>query len=109
MQKIFVLFALLLTLSGCSIFQVHKMNIEQGNIVEPAMVNRLHLGMTESDVKNIMGSPILLNTFADNRIDYVYTFKSGDGSKQTEKYVTLIFRNHRLNKIDGNMYSQFMR
>lgn len=94
----------MMTLSSC----IKKMDIEQGNVITPEMTNRLHTGMTEQQVKSIMGTPMLLNTFNDNRIDYVYTFKPGHG-KMTEKYITLIFRNHRLQKISGNLYSQYMQ
>jgi len=104
MKKLFLSLALLAALSGC----IHKMDIEQGNIITPEMVSKLHTGMTEDQVQAIMGTPMLLNTFNDNRIDYVYTFKPARG-KLTEKHITLIFRNHRLQEIGGNMYSVYMR
>lgn len=91
-------------LAGC----VHKMDIEQGNVITPEMVSKLHTGMTEEQVKSVMGTPMLLNTFDDSRIDYVYSFKPAYG-QTTEKQVTLTFRGHRLQQIGGNMYSQYMR
>jgi outer membrane protein assembly factor BamE len=104
MKKIFLMLMSVFALSAC----VHKMDIEQGNIITPEMVSQLHVGMTEEQVKNVMGTPTLLNTFDDNRIDYVYTSKPAYG-KFVEKNITLIFRNHRLQEIGGNMYSQYMR
>ena len=104
MKKILSIFITVIVLSGC----VHKMDIEQGNVITPEMVSKLHNGMSEEQVKSIMGTPMLLNTFDDNRIDYVYTLKPAYG-KLTEKNITLIFRNHRLQEIGGNMYSQYMR
>jgi len=91
MKKTLFAMITIAALSGC----VHKMDIEQGNIITPEMVNKLHTGMTEEQVKNIMGTPMLLNTFDNNRIDYVYTYRPAY-DKTTEKNVTLIFRNHRL-------------
>lgn len=106
MKKILslLLCASFFVLSGC----IHKMDIEQGNIITPDMVSKLHTGMSEEQVKNIMGTPMLLNTFDDNRIDYVYTYKPAHG-EMTEKNITLVFRNHRLQQISGNMYSQHTR
>ena len=104
MQKLLAICAVLLTLSGC----VTKMDIEQGNVLNDEMVRRIHTGMSEGQVKDILGEPVLVNTFNDNRLDYVYTFKPGYGAT-TEKYLTLIFRNHRLDSIQGNMYSTFMK
>jgi outer membrane protein assembly factor BamE len=104
MQKIILLLmTVFLSLSGC----VHKMDIEQGNVITQDMVNKLHVGMTQDSVRNLMGSPVLVNTFSTNRADYVYTFKPGRG-QFTEKYITLMFSNGRLEKIEGNMYSQYI-
>jgi outer membrane protein assembly factor BamE len=74
------------------------MDIEQGNIITPDMTQRLHTGMTEYQVKKVMGTPVLVNTFSDNRMDYVYTFKPGRG-KMTEKQITLVFRGGILREI----------
>ena len=106
MRKIFSVLLLGLMLSGCMF--VHKMDIEQGNVYTPEMVQKLHIGMTKKEVIEIMGTPVLMNTFDDNRIDYVYTYKPAHGD-MTEKNLTLIFRNHRLQQISGNLYSQYMR
>ena len=103
MKKIFALFAALCTLSAC----VHKMDIEQGNIITQDRVNKLHPGMTVTEVKDVVGTPMLINTFDNNRIDYVYTYQPGRGER-TEKYITLNFRNNRLQEISGNRYSQFI-
>ena len=106
MKKILLpgIFACIFALSGC----IHKMDIEQGNVITPEMVANLHTGMSEEQVKNLMGTPMLSNTFDNNRIDYVYTYKPAHG-KMTENNITLIFHNHRLQQISGNMYSQYMK
>lgn len=99
MKQILTALLISLLLSGC--FLVRKIDIEQGNVITPGMVDRLHTGMTKAQVKEIMGSPILMNTFSDDRVDYVYTTKKGN-SKMTEKYVVLTFSHGALQKISGN-------
>lgn len=74
------------------------MDIQQGNVVTPEKVAQLHPGMSEARVRDIMGTPLLLNTFNEQRVDYVYTFKRGHG-QMTEKKVTLIFNRGRLKEI----------
>ncbi len=96
-----VLSALLL-LSGC----VHKMNIQQGNIIEQDSVNKLHKGMSQEEVRALLGSPVLINTFRDNREDYVYTNKPGYG-KGTEKNITLIFQGDQLREISQMTEQEF--
>lgn len=102
MKKLCGVLLLGLMLSGCMF--VHKMDIEQGNVVTPEMVAELHPGMSEKQVRDVMGSPILLNTFNDNREDYVYTYKPG-GGKMSENNVVVMFRNGRVRAISGSMYS----
>jgi outer membrane protein assembly factor BamE len=88
MRQFLILILVGFSLSGCNF--VHKMDIEQGNVYSPSMVSRLHTGMTKAQVQNIMGAPVLLKTFDENRVDYVYTFKTGN-QPMTEKRVTLTF------------------
>jgi len=94
MQKIFLTLTTALLLSGC----VHKMNVQQGNIIEQDKVSKLHAGMSEEEVKSLMGTPVLINTFKDNRVNYIYTNKPGYGAG-AEKIVTLLFQGGRLKDI----------
>ncbi len=107
MRKLLGAFTLLLALSGCSFLHIHKMDIEQGNVITPEMANKIHVGMSKDQVKEILGNPILVNVFDNNRIDYVYTYKPGYGQID-ERYMTLLFSHGRLVHIRGNMYSEFI-
>lgn len=100
MKKIIslVLMGCLLSLSGCSLFRIHKMDIEQGNVFTQEDVSRLHKGMSESQVKSIMGTPTLVNIFTPNRMDYIYVWRPGYG-QVTEKRVICLFQNGRLTDI----------
>lgn len=108
MRKILLAMLACLLLSSCTYLHVHKMDIEQGNVLTQEMVNRIHTGMTAGQVKDILGEPVLTNVFNSNRMDYVYTYKPGYG-KGVMKYLTLIFKQGRLNEIRGNMYSEFLK
>lgn len=100
MQKNLAILILTALLTSCA--WVHKNDIEQGNVFTPDMVDLLHSGMSFSDVKAVMGSPMLLNTFADDRVTYVYTLKPG-GRQMTEQYVILNFSHGRLQSIEKNL------
>lgn len=108
MKKLLTLLAILIPLSGCSYLHVHKMDVEQGNVMNAEMVDRVHIGMTPAQVKEIMGTPVLINVFDTNRKDYIYTNKPGHG-EFTEKYISFVFTNGRLSSIRGNLYSQYIR
>jgi len=97
MRNVFIYIIIAIALMGC----VRKIAIEQGNVMTPEMASQLHNGMTRAEVESVMGTPMVRNTFRENRVDYVYTYKLGHES--TEKRLTLIFQNDRLVSISGNV------
>lgn len=100
MRQWLILSSLLLTLSSCAYFQPHHLTIEQGNLYTEQTLQRLKLGMTTAEVKDILGNPLLVNIFADNRLEYVYTLQKG-GEAMHGKRVTCIFNQNRLRQINA--------
>ncbi len=98
MKKSLILILIASTLSGCSWLRPHKMDIEQGNIIMPQDTSKLRIGMTESQVQAIMGTPVLMHIFTADRMEYVYTSKKGY-NKMEEKRLTCIFVHGRLREI----------
>ncbi len=95
MKNLITLALLTALLSGCVLFRPHKQDVEQGNIFSQEQVARLHTGMSEDQVKEIMGDPLTLNIFEDNRMSYIYSMQPGYGD-MTLKRVICIFNNGRL-------------
>ena len=65
-----------LTLSSCSSW-VFRYDVPQGNYLEQKSIDKLQVGMTKEQVKFILGSPVVIDTFNDNTWSYVYKLKSG--------------------------------
>ncbi len=84
---------------------VHKIDVQQGNVVTQDMVNQLKTGMTRSQVQFIMGSPLVVDTFHQHRWDYIYYFKPGYGDA-TEQRVTLLFNDDSLASITGSVHPE---
>lgn len=99
--NILALFTLILSLSAC----IHKVTIEQGNVITQDMINQLHPGMTSDQVQFIMGHPVLVETFEANRADYVYTLQT-NGILTSKKRITLLFKDGRLTSIDGTLHPE---
>ncbi len=102
MKKIIPILFIACALTSCSLVPVQKMDIEQGNFITQENVNKLHLGMTTKQVKEIMGTPELLNTFTANRVDYVYTNEPGNRTR-VERSLVLTFYKKKLTNIYWNM------
>jgi len=81
---------------------VHKMTVQQGNIVTEEMVDRLELGMTKSQVRFLLGTPMLTDLFHTNRWDYTYTIRRAH-DKMAMTHLTLLFEADRLVKVQGDL------
>jgi outer membrane protein assembly factor BamE len=98
MKKLISLTILAFILSGCVLFHPHKQDVEQGNIITQQEVERLHTGMSEAAVREIMGDPVSLDVFSENRLSYIYTMQRGYGN-MTIKRVVCVFSHGRLVEI----------
>lgn len=87
--------AALALLAGCG---VHKIDIQQGNVVDEAMLKQIHTGMSKRQVKFVLGTPMLEDPFHTDRWDYVYLF-SKDGTTKDKRHLTLYFKDDTLDKI----------
>jgi len=94
--KTITVITLSLLLTAC----LYRPNIQQGNVVTSDMVAQLKTGMTPEQVKYVMGTPMLVNTFDPNRWDYVYTFRKGSKA-MTKQDITLHFSNGILQSMES--------
>ncbi len=95
-----VVFSLFL-LAGCQYFQfpgVHKINIQQGHIITEEMIGQLEPGMNKRQVRFILGTPLIDDVFNDDRWDYYYSLKMGDG-RFFKRSMTVFF--------DGDTYTHY--
>lgn len=92
-----------LALAGCGNFGfpgVYKIDVEQGNIVTPEMVEQLKPGMTRRQVRFVMGTPLIEDTFNENRWDYRYLNRNG-ANTLAESQLTVIFEGDALIRVEG--------
>lgn len=80
---------------------MYKPDIQQGNVISQEQVNKLQPGMTTEQVRYLLGTPMLQDTFHQNRWDYVYTMKRG-GSAVEQKRLSLTFADDQLATIEGD-------
>ena len=65
-------------ISACSVPQVYKLTVQQGNIVTQDMLDELKEGMTPRQVAYIMGTPLIKSPYEQSRWDYRYTLERRD-------------------------------
>jgi outer membrane protein assembly factor BamE len=80
----------------------YKIDVQQGNSIEQPMVNRLEPGMSKSQAQFIMGTPMLIDVFHQDRWDFYYSLHRGN-DELDQKQITLIFEDNRLVRTEGDM------
>jgi len=94
--------SLCLSISACSSW-VYKLDMPQGNYLTQKDIDKLQLNMTKEQVKFVLGSPVIIDSFSDNKWEYVYRLKSGKSeSKNVRKQFTVFFENDRLVNASGD-------
>jgi outer membrane protein assembly factor BamE len=103
-MKYLFLIVVLIATSGCSSFRfpgVHRISIQQGNVISQQMIDKLRPGMTKSQVRFILGNPVVDDSLDRSRWDYVYTLQIAGGDV-IQRSLTLHFRAERLSFFEGN-------
>ena len=79
---------------------VYRINVEQGNVVTEEMVEQLRPGLNRRQVRYIMGTPLIEDSFHENRWDYRYLLRNGSDTI-TETQLTLWFEDDELVRAEG--------
>ena len=93
----------LTSVAACSFHlpRVHKIVIQQGNVITQEMVDRLKPGMTRRQVAFVMGEPVLRNGFSPDRWDYVYSVQLPNQPIETRR-LSLFFEDEVLAYFTGD-------
>ena len=104
MRYIFILLALLCASCGTALptIKPYKLDVQQGNVVTSKMLLQLRPGMTKSQVRFIMGTPLIQDSFHGNRWDYVYQMREA-GKIKEQRRVILDFENELLKSVRGDV------
>jgi outer membrane protein assembly factor BamE len=100
--------ALVLLVAACGwmptlpVLSPYKMDIQQGNIVTQEMVAKLQPGMSRSQVRFVLGTPLVADMFHADRWDYVYRLEKA-GKLVEERKIVAVFSGDKLVRIDGDV------
>jgi outer membrane protein assembly factor BamE len=101
-RTLFLISFLSLTACGNLSFPgVYRIDVEQGNVVTQAMVDQLKPGMTTRQVRFILGTPLLRDSFHNNRWDYIYRIRNGTEVRD-QTQITVYFADDQLTHFSGS-------
>jgi len=97
-----------LTAAGCSLLpEAHRIDVQQGNIVDPSAFTELRTGMTSEQVRFLLGNPIISDPFHPQRWDYIYyVTPAGQPPHPIPKRLTLYFEDDVLTRVLDQFFDQ---
>jgi len=81
--------------TGC----VYVAPISQGNVLEQEDIDQVEVGMTRSQVRFLLGTPMIDDPFHANRWDYVYFLKVARQDAAFKRWISVKFENDRVSAI----------
>lgn len=95
-------------LAGCgswnpiSHLHPYRIDIQQGNLVTQEMLDKLKPGMTPSQVRYALGTPLIVDPFHKDRWDYVYEMRK-NGEVTERRRITVLFENDHFKGLEGDI------
>lgn len=84
---VFALLAAAALLSGC----VYRPDIQQGNLLSVKDIEQVQVGMTRSQVRFLLGTPMVSDPFAPHRWDYIYRMEYGRRNRSIDTAHFIVF------------------
>ena len=81
--------------------QPYKIDIVQGNFVSKEQAAALKPGMSRLQVRDMLGTPLLVSVFHSTRWDYVFTFKRQGLEVQSRK-IAIFFKGEFLERFEAD-------
>ena len=93
-----LMLAMLLVFTGC----VYQATMSQGNLLKQEDLDQVEVGMTRSQVRFLLGTPMIDDPFHEERWDYVYFLRVGRDKATFKRWVSIYFSDDNVSEIvDG--------
>lgn len=89
----------LLLAGGC----VYRIDVQQGNLLEETDIAAVKPGMTRSQVRFLLGTPMIEDTFHQDRWDYMYFFRQGRSRRAERRWIIVHFDGDRVREIERDV------
>jgi len=91
------LLAAAMLLGGC----IYRPDIQQGNLLTIKDIEQVTVGMTRSQVRFLLGTPMVSDPFAPQRWDYVYRMEYGRNRKIDSAHFIVYFEGDKVSRVES--------
>ncbi len=83
----------------------YRIEIQQGNFVSQEMVSQLKPGMSKDQVRFVLGTPLITDSFHADRWDYVFRRQRENSTELEHRKIAVFFEDGKLKRVDGDVKS----
>ncbi|UCC13773.1 MAG: outer membrane protein assembly factor BamE [Gammaproteobacteria bacterium] len=96
------------SVSGCArlrnfSLKPYKINIQQGNFLEEDEIDMIEPGMTRSQVRFLLGTPMVADLFNSDRWDYYYYLKIGRTGQIYRRHFIVFFEGEETVRVEKRL------
>jgi len=82
---------------------VFRVDVQQGNLLEQNDIEAIKPGMTRSQVRFLLGTPLVESPFHPDRWDYMYFFRQGRSRTAERQWLIVFFDDERVREIQKDV------
>jgi len=90
-----LLLAMMLVCASC-----YQASLSQGNLIKQEDLDQVEVGMTRSQVRFLLGTPMIDDPFHTERWDYIYYLKVGGDKATFKRWVSIFFEGDTVSRIE---------
>jgi len=94
--SLILVLGVLLGSAGC----VYRPTIQQGNLLKSEDVDQVTVGMTRSQVRYLLGTPMVADPFDPQRWDYIYTLQRGRERNRDRAHYIVHFEGDKVSRVE---------
>lgn len=98
-RRLVLLLVCLAAVSAC----VFRIDVQQGNLLEDDDIDAVQMGMTRSQIRFVLGTPMVEDAFHHDRWDYIYYFRKGRSKVADRRWVIVYFDGDRVRDIQKDV------
>ena len=96
LQRLLLVAFITIAIQSC----VYRVVVQQGHLLEDKDVEAVQIGMTRSQVRFLLGTPVVEDSFHHHRWDYIYYFRQGRRRNADRSWLIVYFEGDRVKEID---------
>jgi outer membrane protein assembly factor BamE len=86
-------------LAGC----VYRVDVQQGNLLDEDDIESVQVGMTRSQVRFLLGTPVISSPFHPDRWDYMYFLRPGKSRRPIQRWVIVHFDGDLVKEVERDV------